>query len=688
MPTRLDLPVSDEFLQAWLRRLEASRSLRKDRIEKWKEAIARVDGVPLLETPDRDVVVVNKEHPFVEMKKSQLLFQVPEVQLEPKMPGLEQAALLFQAVVNHELGPDAADVKTTIDETIPDTLVLGIGVTKIGYQPFLGEQEVQEPDVDPISGAAKMGPDMQPLMRTRKVPVLLKEEYFWDWVPVDKHLLPHEFKGLKFDRAPWQGFEFEIPLKDAKRRYGLPDDWDAFKTGDDDPLNPDAKADETKTERVDKKVAGVEIWYYGAVYDPEHESHPDKMRLLVLIEQGPNGAIAVRHSDSPYQRVNSEGKLTGLMGHPIHPLVLRKRMYGAYPKSDVELSAHISDELSKGRTQMVRQRETSIPLRLADRTKIEPDTLNKIQAGDWQAIIPVDPQGQGLQSIIQEIARAQFPRENFTFSEIADRDYEEMWSMSRVQRGLTDDTSKTATEVQNAQSASEVRLDAERSMVLMWFTKGARKFASLLQLFATDTRFVEVLGPSAMPAPPPQPQQPGQPPQQPQGLQAWNREAIQGEYVFKVKPDSGLRIDAAVRRKQMLDLYQMTANDPNVSRIELLKTLLRAYNVDPSRVVVEQLPPKGPEPPKPGLSFKGDDALNEAAMLLAKNNGVNVPDELLQLAKMAGMVRGMAAQAGGPEAPQPHGGAAQQQEPLSKHAKRGDGTVTSGVAQKPQGVGA
>lgn len=684
MPTRLDIPISDDDIRQWRRRLEASREWRKKRIDVWKDSIARVEGMPLTETPDRDVVVVNKEHPFVEMKKSQLLFQVPEVQLEPLMPGLEQAALLFQAVVNHELGPDGADVKTTIDETIPDSLVLGMGVSKIGYEPFLGTKEIQEPDVDPLSGAPRLGPDMQPAMRTRKVPTLLKEEYFWDWVPINKFLLPCEFKGLKFDRAPWMAFEFEKNVADAVRQYGLPEDWDGV-TDVDDPLNPDAVT--TGGDGLhDKKVTGVEIWYYGRVFDPDHEPHPDKIRLLVLIDQGGGAGsdpLPVRHTDSPLQRVNPDGKLIGMKGHPLHPLVLRKRLYGAYPKSDVELSVAISEELIKGRTQMVRQRETNIPLRIADRTKLDPDTVAKIQDGTWQGIVFVDPQGQSLDNIIKEMARAQFPRENFTFSEIADRDYEEMWSMSRVQRGLTDDTSKTATEVQNASSAAEVRLDAERTMVLSWFTRGARKFGSLLQLFATETRFVEVLGPSASaPAGPPQP---GQPPQQPQGLQAWNREMIPGEYVFKVKPDSGLRIDAAVRRKQMLDLYQMTANDPNVARVELLKALLRAYNVDPSRIVVEQLPPKGPEPPKPSLAFKGEDALNEAAMLLGKSNGLQVPDELLQMAKMAGMVRGMAAETPA-EGPPPHGGAAQMQEPLSKHAARGGENIPSGQVQKPQGV--
>jgi hypothetical protein len=111
--------------------------------------------------------------------------------------------------------------------------------------------------------------------------------------------------------------------------------------------------------------------------------------------------------------------------------------------------------------------------------------------------------------------------------------------------------------------------------------------------------------------------------------------------------------------------------------------------VDPSRIVVEKVPEQKPD--LPSLSFKGDDALNEAAMLLAQANGLQVPPQLLQMAQMAGMVRGMAAQGdvagtGGPQPSPPHGGAAQQQAPLSKHATRGGENIPTGKSQRPTGV--
>jgi len=352
-----------------------------------------------------------------------------------------------------------------------------------------------------------------------------------------------------------------------------------------------------------------------------------------------------------------------MMGHCLHPLTLRSVADSGYPPSDIEVSLHISEELSKGRTQMVRQRETNIPMRGFDRTRMDPETANKLTSGVWQMNIPLDGPPR---DVIEEIARANFPRENFEFQRIAELEFEEMWAMSRNQRGLTEDSAKTATEAQIAQSASDVRLDAERARVLTWFTTGARKFAALLQLFKTDTSYVEILGAEGQKA-----------------LAPWDRTQVQGQFIFKCKPDSALRIDAAARRKQMLDLYNLTANDPNVARVELLKTLFRSYNVDPSRLVVEQLPEKGPEPPKVGISFKGEDLLLTPVLTFLQAQGVKIPPEMLMQAEMAGMVRTLAAQGEQEPGQQKHGGAAQQAEHISKHSLRGDGAAPVGISQRP-----
>lgn len=658
MPTD-KLPLSDEQYQAWKKRLVAARELRKAAIDRTKTAIQHYLGTPMLDTPDHDVVNVNKEFPFTEQKKAQLMFQVPEVQLEPLLPGLEQAALLFQAVVNHELGPHGANFKATSQEAITETLMAGIGVTKIGYEAAVGEREQLMPVLDPMTGQPQVDPMTgQPVTQPRTVPYLAKETYFWERVPIDKWLIAPDFEGSDYDKASWMAMEFEKDATaDTLKEYGLPADFDGSKMMTEGSLS--GEKDDLKLTHLAKKIRGVELWYYASRYDPK-EPHPDKLRLLVLID---NWETPVRHQESPYQTVGPDGNLMGMRGFPLHPLTLRFVPDRIYPPSDIEMSLPVSDELSKGRTQMVLQRETSIPMRGFDRNRMSKEDAEKLVKGGWQRALPLDGRPS---EIIEEIARGQFPRENFTFQEVAEREYEEIWALGKNQRGLSEDTTRTATEIQTQQASADVRLEMERGRVLDWFTRGTQKFASLLQLFKTEPSFVNVLGQSA------------------QGLQAWDRTKIQGEYLFKVKPDSALRIDAAARRQQLLQVYNLTANDPNVARVELLKTLFQSFNIDPSRIVVEKLPDKGPEPPKLSLAFKGEDALNEAAMTLAQANGLQVPPQLLQMAQMAGQIRGMVAQAN--QAPPEHGGTAQTQEPLSKHAMRPTGTAPVGQTQRPTTV--
>ena len=98
MPTEA-LPLDSKQLNAWKTRLEASKALREEKKENWKEQLSAYLGKPLQSLPAADTVIINKEFSFVEQKRAQLAFQQPEVQTKAKMPGLEQAALLFGSVI-------------------------------------------------------------------------------------------------------------------------------------------------------------------------------------------------------------------------------------------------------------------------------------------------------------------------------------------------------------------------------------------------------------------------------------------------------------------------------------------------------------------------------------------------------------------------------------------------------------
>lgn len=645
MPT--EIPLSRDDFGLWQTRVEQARKLREPRLKDWKEAVEAYLGKRLAAMPQHDTVVVNKEYSFVELKKAQLAFQVPEFNLKPKRPGLEQAVHLFQAALNHELGPDGANLKPTLDACLFDVLTCGIAAAEIGYDATIGQKTVMEPPpMDPMSGM----PMGQPT--PREVEFVMKEDYYWRRVSPDKLLLPLEFEGSQYDQAAWLGIEFEEDLESAKRNYNLPAD---FKGKTDHFESLSGEKEGVGMASVSERVCGVKLYYRAATFAPDEETHPDAIRCLIYIEGQSTPAV---HIACPYQYVGDDGRLMGMMGFPIHPLTLRDVAGSAYPPSDVLMGLHLTEELSKGRTQMVQQRDSAIPMRWFDRNAVDPETARKLSSGTFQGWIPLDGPADGR---IGEIVRAQFPRENFAFNDVISNDYEELWALSKSQRGIMEESQRTATELRIALSAADVRLDNERTRVLTWLVGGARKFGALLQQFKDDTSYVEILGPERA-----------------QGLQAWNRRLIQGEFVFQAKPDSSQRLDVQAERQQLLNLYNLTGQDPNVARVELLKSLFARFNLDASRIVVEQLPQKGPEPPKLTLSVGGEDLAAPSPLLLAvlQQYGVQLPTQ--------GAMTPVGGPGGGPPTPQPqrpggmgprpeppNPGATPQMEPLSKHALGG-----------------
>jgi hypothetical protein len=671
----------------WMNRIHASESVVDDLKIQWQKNVRAYMGKTLPGVPRDHVVNVPLEFSYVEQKKSQLVFQVPEVHLKPKNPTSAPAVPVFQAAVNHELGEENADAATLIDEVATDVLLCGIAASKIGYvseirtrpmpvmqpappDPMTGATPVdpqtqqpamvqaQQPVVGP-DGMLQMGPDGQPVMEPafRDEEYLAHEEYFWEEFPTEDLLLPVDFVGSNFDRAAWLGMKFVMDFTSAKKAYNLPDDFAATIQTPRETLSSAERP--TRDGGALKQVEGYEIWYKAAVFAPEEDPLPKQLKLLVLIK---GHDTPVKHENSPYQWFGdgqdgrpNDGKLHGMEGFPIHPLTLRYLPGSPYPVSDVGIARPLSEEISVGRTQMVQFRDRSIPMRWYDRTQLTPETLAKIERGEIMANIGVDGNGTELFGMI---ALQQFPRDNYQFYEIGTKDLRETWA---IRPATVETEGRTATEVRDATAVSDVRLDKERTQFLRWFTTGAAKLASLLQQFKDDAAFVEIVGADGQKA-----------------LQSWDRKAVQGEFVFTAKPDSALRLDADVERRQAANLYNLIGRDPNVRRTELLKALLTKHNLDPEKIVVETPPaePK-PEPPKISLALKGEDLVNPQVLGILAQLGIEIMPPIDPMTGQP-VPKPPQPQQASPAQPMqaPHPGAVPQAEPINKHQLRGGGAPT------------
>lgn len=667
-PGALDIPMDAEAYTQWKNRIDASKRFTKNMRDRWKVFVQAYMARVLDHLPEKHRVNVPLEFAYVELKSAQLAFQVPEFHLSARNPQTAAAVPLFQSVVNFEVGPDRADLKSCLDACLFDVLTCGIAAAKIGYVAHIRTRQVpvmQPPVVDPMT---LQPTPAQPLLDEAGQPVLQDEEYvageeyFIDHFPCEHLLVPSGFTGSKFDTAGWLGYVDDIPLDVASELYGVTEDDVQVYT---EPLET-LSSTERPTQETDassKRVRRCEIFYQAAVYDGASQPLPGQFRQLVLLDGYKDGPVL--HRNNPYQWIGdgqedrpADGKLHGMRGNPIHVLTIRVLAGSAYPVSDVEMGLAQSQEISLGRTQMMRHRDRAKAFRTYNRTKTDTELITKIKAGEDLDWIGID---ENVNECFGVIGPPNMNRETFEFNDIAKRDFEQTWSISNV--GVVDPSSPTATEVRQAGAATDVRLDKERTWVLRWLVKAAMKFASLLQQFKDDEDFVEVIGQDGLPA-----------------LKVWNRKAIAGEFVFAARPDSALRMDADIERRQATQLYNLVGKDPNVRRTELLRSLLAKYGLDHSKIVVET-PPPAPKPELPkglSLAIKTEDLSNPQVLGILAQCGFEIMPPIDPMTGQP-MQKPAAQPTQGQPAPAspPHPGPMPQADVINKHELRGSGATVN-----------
>jgi hypothetical protein len=216
---------------------------------------------------------------------------------------------------------------------------------------------------------------------------------------------------------------------------------------------------------------------------------------------------------------------------------------------------------------------------------------------------------------IGEVARAQYPPENWNFDKVIKGDLDEAWSMGPAQQGIPTPGETTATEVKAMEGSNNTRLDYERQWVLRFFLEVAKGIGNLMQLFSDDEDYAYVVGDDGVAA-----------------LQAWNKDKIAGEYIFSAKPDSQLRLDVGTQRAEGLNLYKLLRKDPLIDPTALVRRILEDHGLDSTKMIVK---PK--EPPKQGprisASIKGEDMLNPMAVALINKSDTPVTAQDIAAAK-------------------------------------------------------
>lgn len=548
------IPMTEDARKKWKGDLDRANSRRQIFEKAWERNLAAYAPDPTNETWGADV---NPGIDFyqTEQKKAQLFFDTPAIVLTPEddtPPEARPQIAAWQTKINRKLGPIEKKGLGTIrmmDKVLFSIICpSGMGWTKLG--------------VTRITKDVPMDP-AQPDGPTAPVPVF--QQMFWEHLSEKKGLIPTNFHDTEFDKAPWLGMNFTMPTRAGIREFNLPPDFVGQKSGANEQVfeQPGIK----KEADTDDQMTGREVWYRAALYD-DAVYHPDHLRQLVFVDGIDEPVV---HRDSPYQTfangLYQPDDPNNLIGFPIHIFTIRDLVDSSYVPSDSTITRPLVNEISRFRTQLIEQRDSSTSIRLGDEKVLTPEILSKVVRGPWGSIILLPDLDPNRPPVV-EMAKTTYPRESFEAQNVMERDLSKITAQGANQVGAEEDHAKSATETSFMQQNSNTRMAKERNRVLAGFTAGVAKLDALMKRFETPQ---------------------GQPP-------------VSG-YTYDIKPDSGVHVDEAARRKFATDRYNMIRKDPRVQADYLLTELAPEWHLDATKLIA---PPPQPhaDPPRTSVIIR------------------------------------------------------------------------------------
>lgn len=664
----IPMPEGDGDASAWNTRIQQAKERQKWHRDafRWQTNVDRYSskgGDDQNLDPNIDVLLP-KDFSYTEQKKPLLFYQLAEVMVSPTRPDVSpEAASLLQQVLNELFQPSQMNVLSTVHEILTDCLVpAGAGVLKLGYDVVVDASmpevplEIRPAGMDPITGLPT--PPM-----VEMVPNIISEKPFAERVSPIDWFYDAGFRLSDWKKCSWQGVRFRMPTHVAAKKYNIPED-DLRRGGrsvstpsNDQSLAPD------REKQAFGGVEGIEIYYYASLFDPA-VSDPDVVRCLVFLDGRDE---PVYHSNCGLQKVENNRVVGGLRRIPIYPLTLRYVSDMPVPPSDCTMSRVIVDELSRGRSQMIEQRDRNVPMRWANKDRLDPSQVTKIQNGQTQEILLVSGMAPG-EEVMGGIAQSAYPQENFNFNSIGERDLNESWALSSANLGIAEQAGRTATELSQRQEGTANRMGSEQAKAELWFTTVAEGLAAIVQQFSDRSQWLKILGPQGEAQ-----------------WKEWSKQDIQGEFAFTIRPDSAKRIDQAAERKFRLDALNLLINIPGINQPELIKWAAPSLGLNPQTILAPPAPPQ-PPPTSVSLNIQADqlsplDPSFAATVEVLKQRGINITIQPAPLAMQEAIQQNGQPQ---PGAQQPDGPvqAAPGATPINKHAAAETGKLPgAGSAQ-------
>lgn len=588
-----------------LQEISACKNYRRKLSSDWSTSIDYRRGKPFTSQRDEDRIAVPMDWALTKQKIALLFSQVPPVHIShpPQTTSKEVTQWLhnFEQRINDTA--HLAGAESAMEEVLPDCInAAGIGVAIVAHEAITEDVEVPAIDMatfppqvqEQIKQSGTM-PDGTPVPMTT-VPRVIDSRYTIDRISPSDFLWPISFTGSDFNKAPWIGRTGRILWPEAVKRFKLDPDKKSAYVGDDrnslDRLNQDADKEKSTPE---DEVTFDEIFYHNHKFDVTSKSYT-AIHHTIFISGVDEPVIDEDWKGQQFDQ--KSGQLIGAQRYAIQVLTLTYITDDAIPPSDSAMGRPQVNELNKSRTQMIQQRDRSMPLRWIDTNRADPTIVQAVMRGVWQHVIPV--QGQGT-NIIGEIPRSSLPAENYNFDRMIKQDSSESW---QVGQGAIGSDIETKAEVNAVTGNMNIRVGRERAKVGRFYTNLTEILGGLISIYEDPASIGEGFSP-----------------------------LISRTLVYSIIADSSVLLDSQQRIKRLMDFINFTAKSGWVNLEPVMKEIATLSGLDPG-VVIQPPKPRGPVEPNISLRLTGtEDMLNPLTLAFLMKSGQAPEPELIEKAK-------------------------------------------------------
>lgn len=601
-PTKEVDPKVKKLHDDFRSRVDICKLYRRKLIANWTVSIDYRRGKPFSSQTDEDQIAVNLDWSLTKAKQAALFSQVPKVRIDhapETLPETAPWAVKFESHLNDTLVE--AGIESAMDECLPDCInAAGIGAVLVAYESINEDREVPSIDISTLPPQLQMEAMQSKTIGGKPIPMdtvphSLAHRFTVQRISPADLLWPINYTGSNFDSAPWIGRSGRVTWAESVQRFGLTEADKESVLGEDRPMM-DKLTHDVERDKVaaDQSVGFDEIFYKEFQYDELAQSY-ETIHHLVFVSGKDKPVIDESWKG---QQINpQDGSVIGATKFPIRVLTLTYITDETIPPSDSAIGRPQVNEINKARTQMIRQRERSLPVRAFDVNRLDPAIQQSLMRGNWQSFIPV--QGDASR-VITEISRASMPQENFLFDKIAKADLNEEWTM-----GVTGQQVLEAKGDPNQNLASfNTQVGRERAKVGSFFVGIAEVLGGMLCLYEDPSVFGQGFDPS-----------------------------ISKFLKFSILSDSTVLLDASQKLSRLNQFVNMYGKSGWVSLQPVMEEIATLSGLDPS-VVIKAPSPKPPVEPNISLRLTGvEDMLNPLALAFLIKSGQAPPAEFIEQAK-------------------------------------------------------